>query len=125
MEHELEMRAKEDKSKFESKITFEEAVDEGIEEELEETEFEAAESSNKKEKAKINKELFSNEAILKEIEELNGYYQLAISIEKNSKGDALISALKAIFNIAKERSGLRKLLFLQDQEGLKITYPAF
>ena len=46
---------------------------------------------------------FTNEEIEAEIEELKGYYHLAVSIKENVKGGALVKALKDIFSLAKER----------------------
>lgn len=108
LEKELSLRAKEDTYQDSTAFTSEEVEDEGIEEELEESELDMAEQIQKKEKPRINREKFSNEDIQKEITELKSYYDLAVSIEKNSKGDALIRALKSMFNLAREKGWPQK-----------------
>jgi ERCC4-related helicase len=108
LEKELKLRVKEEESRTKPEIAPEEAEDEGIEEEVEDADVEMSEQPAKAEKPRIDTEKFSDEDIQKEIEELKSYYNLAVSIEKNSKGDALISALKSIFNIAKEKGWPQK-----------------
>ncbi len=114
LEKELKLRAKEAESKIKSAITSEEAEDEGIEEELEEADVEMSEQPAKAEKPRVDTEKFSNEDIQKEIEELKSYYNLAVSIEKNSKGDALISALKSILGVAKEKGWPQKAVIFTE-----------
>jgi ERCC4-related helicase len=108
LEKELKLRVKEEESRTKPEIAPEEAEDEGIEEEVEDADVEMSEQPAKAEKPRIDTERFSDEDIQKEIEELKRYHKLAVSIEKNSKGDALISALKSIFNIAKEKGWPQK-----------------
>lgn len=113
LEKEFDLRAKEDASKIKYESTAEEAEDEGIEEELEETDVEISER-HKSEKSRVDAERFSDEDIQKEIEELKSYYNLAVSIEKNSKGNALISALKSIFDIAKAKGWPQKAVLFTE-----------
>ncbi len=114
LEKELKIRAKENNLKVEPQITVEEAEDEGIEEELEESEFALSDNSQKTEKSKIDKEIFSDHDLLIEIDELKDYYKLAVSIDKNSKGDALIVALRSIIYIAKEKKWPQKAVIFTE-----------
>lgn len=108
LQKELNLRTKEDNHPDGKVLSTEEAEDEGIEEELEESELEASEREQKADKSRIDREKFTDEDIQKEIAELTDYYNLAVSIEKNSKGDALIVALKSIFEIAREKGWPQK-----------------
>ena len=108
LEKELKLRTKENNLKIEPEITSGEAEDEGIEEELEDAEVEMSEQQAKPERPRIDAEKFSDEDVQREIEELTDYYKLAVTIEKNSKGEALITALKSIFAIAKEKGWPQK-----------------
>lgn len=118
-------------------FTKSELENEGLEEEFEELEIEGAEEKEKKElKPRIDQSLFSDDHIRKEIEELESYYNLAVKIKENSKGKALIKALKTIFKIAEEKKWPKKAVVftestrtqeyirrLLDREG--ITYTIF
>jgi superfamily II DNA/RNA helicase len=53
---------------------------------------------------------FSNEEITKEINELKEYYNLAKSIKRNTKGDALIKATANILKMAKEKKWPQKIV---------------
>lgn len=84
-------------------------IDEGAEEDLEELELEGIEQKEKKEKPRVDVS-FSNEDIEKEIRELDEYYSLAIKIKENTKGVALIKALKVLFSQAKQKQWPEKAL---------------
>jgi ERCC4-related helicase len=99
LKNELKLREKEAISE---KVNVESIDDEGLEEELEESELEGIELSQKKEKQRIE-DSFSDDDIKKEIEELEGYYSLAIKIKENTKGKELISALTELFKQAKKK----------------------
>lgn len=114
LENELKLRAEENNSMVESTITSEEAADEGIEEELEDTELQESEQSSKVRKPRIDKERFSDYDIKKEIEELRSYYKLAVSIKENSKGKALITALKSILDIAEKKGWPQKAIIFTE-----------
>ena len=114
LEKELKLRAKENNLKIEPEITSGEAEDEGIEEELEDAEVEISEQQAKPEKPRIDAKKFSDEDVQREIEELTDYYKLAVSIEKNSKGEALILALKSIFAFAKEKGWPQKAVIFTE-----------
>jgi ERCC4-related helicase len=90
-------------------FTKSELEDEGLEEEFEELEAEEAEEKEEKElKPRIDQSLFSDDDIRKETEELESYYNLAVKIRENSKGEALIKALKTIFKISEEKKWPKK-----------------
>lgn len=114
LEKELKLRAEENNLKIEPEITSGEAEDEGIEEELEDAEVEISEQQIKPEKPRIDAKKFSDEDVQREIEELTDYYKLAVSIEKNSKGAALILALKSIFAFAKEKGWPQKAVIFTE-----------
>lgn len=114
LEKELKLRAKEDRMERKSIITSEEAVDEGIEEELEDEQFKSEDSTQDKAKTSVDRDRFSDENIINEINELKNYYDLAISIKKNSKGDALIAALNSIFKIAKDKGWPEKAVIFTE-----------
>lgn len=100
LQKELHLREQEDAEKTEVfQLSATDAEDEGFEEELEETEIEQPKAKKKK-GARIDKDKFSDSEIKKEINELTDYYNLAISIKRNTKGIALINALKSIFKEA-------------------------
>jgi len=82
--------------------------DEGLEEEFEEVRVEESEECAKKESRTRVSESFSDDDIRKEIEELKSYYDLALKIKDNSKGEALLRALKSIFKIAQEKNWPQK-----------------
>ncbi len=83
--------------------------DEGLEEEFEELEAERTEEKKEKKlKSRIDQVIFSDDDIQEEIEELESYYNLAVKIKENSKGKALIKALKTIFKIAEEKKWPKK-----------------
>lgn len=75
-------------------------TDEGLEEELEESELEGIEQNKKKEKLRVDKK-YSDEFIEKELKELEEYYALSTSITQNTKGEKLIHSLQALFTQAK------------------------
>lgn len=103
LEKELSIRRQEGtESISEMQINETEAEDEGIEDEVEEAVSEE-ESTMTKKRARIDKGKFSDEAIQAEIAELKKYYDLAVSIKENTKGIALINALKAVFKQAGEK----------------------
>lgn len=81
----------------------ESVTDEGLEDELEELELENLEQNTKKEKLRVNK-IYSNEFIENELKELEGYYYLATSITKNTKGEKLIHSLQTLFSQAKSKN---------------------
>lgn len=114
LQKELNIRAKENNSKVGGGFTKEDVEDEGIEEEVEESELESAEQERKIDKSGIDRERFKDEDIQKEIEELRSYYDLAVSIERNSKGDALITSLKSIFKIAEEKGWPQKAVIFTE-----------
>ncbi len=98
--------------------------EEDLMENLEEVDVEKIEKSEEKlPKSTIDQEEFSDEDIQKEIDELQSYYQLAISIEKNSKGEALVKALKSIFPLAQKNHWPEKVIVFTEsrrtQEYLK------
>ena len=98
--------------------------EEDLIENLEEVDVEKIEKSEEKlSKSTIDQEEFSDEDIQKEIDELQSYYQLAMSIEKNSKGEALVKALKAIFPLARKNHWPEKFIVFTEstrtQEYLK------
>ncbi|OGW00928.1 MAG: hypothetical protein A3I04_03050 [Nitrospinae bacterium RIFCSPLOWO2_02_FULL_39_110] len=117
LEKELRLREQEDAEKLvslclktgtdEPPLSEIEAEDEGLEEELEETTIEQPEAKTKK-GARINKDKFSDKDIKNEINELTDYYNLAISIKENTKGIALINALKSIFKEARKKGWAEK-----------------
>lgn len=78
-------------------------IDEGLEEELEESELEDIEQNTKKEKIRVDKK-HSDEFIEKELKELEEYYALAISITQNTKGEKLIHSLQALFTQAQSKN---------------------
>lgn len=103
LEKELNIRRQEGtESISEMLINETEAEDEGIEDEVEEA-ISEEESTTTKKRARIDKGKFSDEAIQAEIAELKNYYDLAVSIKENTKGIALINALKAVFKQAGEK----------------------
>lgn len=53
---------------------------------------------------------FSDENIIKEINELKEYYQLAKSISHNTKGEALINAISKVLKIAGEKHWPQKIV---------------
>ena len=87
--------------------------DEGLEEEFEELEVENIEEK-KEVKTRIDKTLFNDSDIQNEIDELRSYYDLAIKIKENSKGAALIKALKAIFKIAQDKNWPQKAVIFTE-----------
>ena len=101
LEKELRTRAKE-KSELNIEIPISEGEieDEGLEDELEEVRMEQSEEKNIR---RIDKAIFGDQDIKNEINELSDYYKLAISIKENTKGKALVCALKSIFKRAKEK----------------------
>lgn len=114
LEKELKLREKEDENENAAAMTLQEAEDEGVEEELEDAEIEASEQADKAKRPRIDKERFSDKDIVQEIEDLKSYYHLAVTIEKNSKGNALISALTAIFKKAAEQGWPQKAVIFTE-----------
>src|SRR3990167_9572138 len=78
-------------------------IDEGLEEELEESELEGIEQNTKKVKLRVDKK-YSAEFIEKELKELEEYFALATSITQNTKGEKLIHSLQALFAQAKSKN---------------------
>ncbi len=99
LEEELNLRGKEIKLGVVNTDTIE---DEGLEEEFEESELEWQEETVKKKKQRFGNG-FTDDEVKSEIEELESYYKLASAIHDNTKGVALINALKKIFTQAKGR----------------------
>ena len=66
---------------------------------------------------------FTDNDIINEIKELEEYYKLAISIEENAKGVALVNTLRNIFNEAKKKNWPEKVVIFTEsrrtQEYLK------
>ena len=98
LKSELEFRQKDIDAKNASP---EEISDEGLEEELEELEFELVENS-KKEKQRIDSHHTDN-MITREIAELESYLEITKRIKENSKGVALIRALHRLFEEARTK----------------------
>ncbi|MCD6219839.1 DEAD/DEAH box helicase family protein, partial [Candidatus Calescamantes bacterium] len=65
-------------------------------------------------KPRIDINLFSDEDIKREIDELKSYYNLALSIKKNAKGEALIKALHSVFRIAQEKNWPQKAVIFTE-----------
>lgn len=109
VELELRIAERENKPKLSEAPLFEnhEIEDEGVEDEAEEPELEGAEEARPV-KPRISESLYSDEAIANEIKELKSYYDLAISIKVNSKGEALIRALKSLFEKANKQKWPQK-----------------
>ena len=84
--------------------------DEGLEEEFEELEVEEAKVKKEERElmSQVDQSLFSDDDIRREIEEIESYYNLAVKIKENSKGEALVKALKTIFKIAEEKRWPKK-----------------
>lgn len=89
--------------------------DEGLEEELEELEVESTEEK-KEVKTRVDKTLFNDDDIQNEIDEIASYYDLAIKIKENSKGEALIKALKTMFKIARDKSWPQKAIIFTESK---------
>lgn len=98
LEGELELRKKErDKPELLQKLEEDELADrvedvdeiEGLEKEL-------------VGKGRVSAD-FTDEEVKEEIKELKQYHQLAVSIKRNVKGDALIKALKKVFTLARKK----------------------
>jgi len=81
--------------------------DEGFEEELEESELEGIESGVKKEKQRVGQN-FTDEDLKKELDELEGYYELAKRILVNTKGEELVRALQKLLSNAKTKGWPQK-----------------
>jgi len=117
LEKELHLREQEDAEKLvplrlktgtdEPPLSEIEAEDEGLEEEIEDAVIEQPEAKTKK-GARIDKDKFSDKDIKNEIKELTDYYNLAVSIKENTKGVALINALKSIFKEARKKDWTEK-----------------
>ncbi|QQG46539.1 MAG: DEAD/DEAH box helicase [Candidatus Niyogibacteria bacterium] len=99
LKNELKLRNKEAVAE---ELNPESTADEGLLEEFEESELEGVEQGQKKEKQRVD-DTFSDDDIKKEIEELEGYYSLAVKIKENTKGKALINALSQLFKQAREK----------------------
>lgn len=65
-------------------------------------------------KPRIDIEVFSDEEIRKEIEELKSYYNLAVSIKRNAKGEALVKALHSVFETAQEKNWPKKAVIFTE-----------
>jgi len=110
LKEELEIRKKEVNPET---INTESIEDEGLEDEFEDAELESVEQKVKKEKQRLNKR-FSDEDIRLEIKELEEYYALAKNIDKNTKGEELIKALKNLFSQAKEKKWPQKAVIFTE-----------
>ncbi|MFH1825074.1 MAG: SNF2-related protein [Candidatus Firestonebacteria bacterium] len=110
--------------------------DEGLEDEFEEETIESEDTKQSESKTKVDQKLFSDENIKNEIAELKAFYELAVKIKDNAKGTALITALKTIFKIAKEKNWTQKAVVFTEStrtqeyirkllEKEKITYTLF
>ena len=111
LQNELELRQTDrlNKQAQSDLFTQSEIEDEGLEEEFEEGEIEEVEGEKKKGlKTRVNPDLFSDDEIQAEINELKSYYDLALKIKENSKGDALLKALKTIFKISQDKNWPQK-----------------
>lgn len=111
LQNELELRQTDrlNKQALADLFTQSEIEDEGLEEEFEEGEIEEVEGEKKKgPKTRVDPDLFSDDEIQSEINELKSYYDLALKIKENSKGDALLKALKTIFKISQNKSWPQK-----------------
>lgn len=107
---ELELRKKDSVVKNQE---VESVIEEELEEESEDLELESVEKKQKKEKIRADSS-YSDEDIKKEIKELDEYYNLAIKIKENTKGVALIKALKDLFKQAKENKWPEKALIFTE-----------
>jgi len=138
LQKELELRQTDRLDKNESDLFPKSPLeDEGLEEELEEVEIEDVEKSDPvKPKVRVDEALFSEDDIQAEIDELKSYYDIAVRIKENSKGKALLKALKTIFAIAQKRDWPQKAVVFTEstrtQEYLRrlleregITYTIF
>ena len=108
LEKELEIRKLEEEKGFEFK---KEKINTLFEEDLEEDELEQLEEIESFERVD---DYFTDEEIREEIEELKEYYNLAISIDDNAKGEALINALKQIFEKAGDKGWPRKAVIFTE-----------
>ena len=88
-------------------------IDEGLEEEFEESELEGVEQKQKKEKQRVGA-VFTDQDIKNEIEELEKYYALAIKIKENTKGKKLIEALTQIFSKARKEKWPEKAVIFTE-----------
>ncbi|MBI4669862.1 MAG: DEAD/DEAH box helicase [Elusimicrobia bacterium] len=96
LRQELKMRSEESRAAANP----EPLEDEGLEEESEESELEGMEQRPRRGKSRVESR-FTEETIRAEIRELEEYYALAAKIAKNTKGEALMLALKKLFTQAK------------------------
>jgi len=108
LQRELEMRQTDRLSKQTQADLFSQSTleDEGLEEEIEE--IDSKDVAEKKVRARIDEDLFGDDDIQDEIDELKSYYNLAVKIKENSKGGALLEALKTIFKIGQEKNWPQK-----------------
>ncbi len=60
------------------------------------------------------REDITEEALLAEITELEKYYDLAVRISKNAKGEALVRALDSIFSEAEKKKWLKKVVIFTE-----------
>lgn len=81
------------------------------EEELEAEELEKIESKTIKKRVSTD---FTDEQLTDEINELKNYYELANSINHNKKADALINAIKKIFEIAQSKNWPEKAVIFTE-----------
>ena len=95
-------------------------IDEGLEEEFEESELEGVEQKQKKERQRVDA-VFTNQDIKNEIEELEKYYALAIKIRENTKGKKLIEALTQIFSKARKEKWPEKAVIFTESTHPKIS----
>ncbi|NCC50457.1 MAG: DEAD/DEAH box helicase [Spartobacteria bacterium] len=102
----LERRLKEDAKLSKAEELFEADV-EGLEELRDELGEEEEELP-----AKLTEE--EKEAIRQEIQDLRGFYELAMQITQNAKGDALLHALKTGFKMTRELGGAEKAIIFTE-----------
>lgn len=99
LEEELKIRKKEGDTQDDEKNGNLLELEEFIEESEEYGELEDVEEPPKTRAAKG----FSDEEIQQEVDELHSYYDLAVSIKENRKGQALINSLNNVFTEAKKK----------------------
>lgn len=117
LEEELRLRKKEVLSNNETNS------EEELEEELESEELESIERKAFRKRISAD---FTNEQLIEEINELKSYYELAISISHNKKADALISAIKKVFEIARLKKWPEKVvIFTESARTLKYLQNVF
>ncbi len=72
------------------------------------------EEERAEEEAEIEKQEITEEVLAAEINELKKYYDLAIRISKNAKGEALVNALRNIFTEAAKKNWPQKVVIFTE-----------